>query len=499
MKPYDIIIAGAGLGGLATAAILSKYGFSVCVVEKHFQPGGSLQNFTRKGVVFDTGAHYVGGVDEGQNLQVILKFLGVWDRLNLKKMDEDAYDIFTFVDRAKTYVHAQGFDFFKTRLLEQFPKEEKALQAYIKLIQDIANDYPLFKFKKTRKTIFDSEYLHTPLAIALKKITKNVELQNALTGNNLLYAGEFNRTPVSVHGLIHYSYVESAYRFVDGASQLTHALVDEVKKNGGEVMLNAKVERFDFDNSHIRSITLADGRVIEGKNFISNIHPSSTFRLIDEHHVRKVFRNRMLNLENTCSIFTLYGVFKDKAFPYLNSNHYIYRGDNVWSLENYDKETWPAAGLFLTQPAKGQSEYAKGFTMMVYMKYEEVKAWENTTIEKRGDAYKEFKEEKTARVMDLIEQKFPGFRSSVAHVYTSTPLTYRDYTGTERGSLYGVVRDANDSLKNLVLPNTKISNLFFVGQNTVLHGVLGVLIGSLLVSSNFINFDKLLDDLNTTG
>lgn len=74
---YDVIIIGSGLGGLACAHILSKAGKNVLVLEKEAQPGGCLQSYKRNGFTFDTGFHYVGGLEEGQSLYAAFKMLGL--------------------------------------------------------------------------------------------------------------------------------------------------------------------------------------------------------------------------------------------------------------------------------------------------------------------------------------------------------------------------------------------------------------------------------------
>ena len=67
-KKYDIVIIGSGIGGLICGNVLAKEGLSVCVLEKNKQIGGSLQTFSRDKTVFDSGVHYIGGLDKGQNL-----------------------------------------------------------------------------------------------------------------------------------------------------------------------------------------------------------------------------------------------------------------------------------------------------------------------------------------------------------------------------------------------------------------------------------------------
>ena len=63
MKKYDVVIVGSGIGGLSTALILAKNGKKVCVLEKNQQLGGNLQVFSRDKKIFDTGVHYLGGLD----------------------------------------------------------------------------------------------------------------------------------------------------------------------------------------------------------------------------------------------------------------------------------------------------------------------------------------------------------------------------------------------------------------------------------------------------
>ena len=74
----------------------------------------------------------------------------------------------------------------------------------------------------------------------------------------------------------------------------------------------------------------------------------------------------------------------------------------------------------------------------------------------------------------------PLLKESVQSVYTSTPLTYRDYTGAVRGTAYGIRKDCNNLTQTLLTPKTPFANLYFTGQNLNLHGILGVSLTSLL-------------------
>jgi len=131
MTKYDVAIIGAGLGGLVSAVILSKEGKKVVLVEKGKHLGGSLQGFSRQGVFFDTGGHYVGGMEPGQNLYRYLNYLGVADKLNIERMDEDGFDRIIFGRQQKEYAYAQGFDNFVEKMSEDFPEHRNEIQNYI--------------------------------------------------------------------------------------------------------------------------------------------------------------------------------------------------------------------------------------------------------------------------------------------------------------------------------------------------------------------------------
>ncbi|MCK4662763.1 MAG: NAD(P)/FAD-dependent oxidoreductase [Bacteroidales bacterium] len=497
MQKYDILIIGSGLGGLICASILSKNGYNVCVLEKNHQIGGSIQNFSRDGVVFDTGAHYVGGLDEGQNLYQYFKYLGLNDKLNVKKLDINAFDIISFGDDKKDYPFAMGYENFKNQLEQYFPEEREALNNYIDKFIEISNVFPLYKLKLPNSSFMESEYFKISTNSFLNKLTKNIRLRNVLAGTNLLYAGETDKTPLYIHSLINNSYIESAYRFVGGSSQMAELLSDTIKQNGGTIIKNSEVQEFLFKDKTITAVKLANGEEVYADNFISNIHPARTFEMMPKDKLRKVYRNRICELENTISVFTLYITLKENSFNYLNQNIYYYKQNNVWTASTYDKAEWPESYMLLTQASDVNNKYANGITVMAYMKYNELKKWENTTVEKRGSDYKEFKQKKADELLNLIEEKFPDIRKHIKSVYTSTPLTYRDYIATKDGSLYGILRDCNEPIKSIILPKTNVPNLYLTGQNVNLHGVLGVTIGAVLTCAEFIGMDNLITKIKS--
>jgi len=148
--------------------------------------------------------------------------------------------------------------------------------------------------------------------------------------------------------------------------------------------------------------------------------------------------------------------------------------------------------MFLTPASSKSDVWADCGIIMTYMNYEDVEEWSETEIEKRGDSYIDFKLKKAEILLDRVEERFPDFRAKIKNYYTSTPLTYRDYTGTHKGSLYGVMKDCNDPLQSYIPPKTKIPNLYMTGQNINIHGVLGVTICSLLTCGEILGVNNLI-------
>jgi len=493
MNKYDAVIIGSGLGGLLSGFILSKEGMKVCILEQNSQIGGCLQNFTREGCIFDSGAHYIGGLSEGQNLHQYFKYFGLIDKLNLKKLDDDCFDLISL--GGKDYKYATGFEQFSETMKNYFPKEKEAIDKYCNKLIEITDSFPLYNLNHISEDITKSRFLNQSISGFLDEITTNTTLKNVLAGSNVIYAGIENKTPLYMHALAMKGYIDSAWRVVDGSSNIANIIADSIIQNGGKIFKNSKVVRLASDSNKIKYAELETGEQFEADNFISNIYPANTLDMINHDSIRKVYRDRINSLENTISVFSLYIVLKKNTFEYLNYNVYHFNSNNVWTVSSYDTAEWPEGYMLLTPISSKTNRYADCITVLTYMKYDEVKKWENSTIGQRGNEYIEFKNRKAEIMIDSLEKKFPGIRSKIKSYYTSSPLTYRDYIGTREGALYGINRDCNETYKYMINPRTKIPNLFFTGQNINLHGVFGVTIGSVLTCAELLGINYIVDKI----
>lgn len=498
---YDIVIIGSGLGGLVSANILAREGYSVCVLEKNNQYGGNLQTFVRDKTIFDTGVHYIGGLSEGQNLYQYFRYLDIIDDLNLKKLDENGFDVITFDNDDREYKYAQGYENFIETLVAQFPEEKDAIKTYCDKLQETCTQFPLYELKHGKPYYDNTETFQVQAKAYINSLTKNKKLRAVLAGTNFLYAGDGERTPFYVHALSVNSYIESAYRCVNGGSQISKVLIRKLKQYGGETYKHHEVVKFNFEEGRITSVHTGNGKEVRANIFISNIEPKLTIKLIGEDKFRKSYVSRIKNIENTVSAFSLYIVLKPGTFKYLNKNYYHFRDDTkVWDAQNYTEESWPEGYMVSMGIKKGNETWGDSFTAMTYMRYDEMEPWENSfnTVackNDRGQTYEEFKADRTERFLQELEKKFPDLRECIHAVYSSTPLSYRDYIGCHRGSMYGYVKDVNNLMRSFVSPRTKISNLFFTGQSINMHGILGVTIGAVITCSGILGKDHLLNSI----
>jgi phytoene dehydrogenase-like protein len=100
-----------------------------------------------------------------------------------------------------------------------------------------------------------------------------------------------------------------------------------------------------------------------------------------------------------------------------------------------------------------------------------------------------------------VAEHIPGLKDlaspedAIENIYTSTSLSYRDYTGTPSGSAYGIRKNHEQLMTTLLSPRTPEPNLFLTGQNLNLHGVLGVSMTSFFTCAEIIGMDSAIKEV----
>jgi all-trans-retinol 13,14-reductase len=492
---YDILIIGAGLGGLQCASILSRKGFSVCVLEKNKNPGGTLQNFHLGESTFSSGMHYLGSLNEGQILNKLFRYFNILDGLKLKKMGEDVFDRFIIGESQVDY--PMGWDKFEEKMNGYFPTEKKAISAYTAMIRSVADSQAIYNLQPPNNyDIRKNPHLEKGIYPAVKSITKNIDLQNALTALNFVYAGDKNSSSLYTHALINNYYIQSAWRLRGGSAQIAELLSRNISQNGGKVFTEKEVSKLVFTEDKLCGVELKSGETIFGKKIISNIHPALTVNMIPEGKVRKSFRNRLSTLPNTISVFGLHLRLKPGKVPYLNHNLHFYRNKDVWPVTSYSKDKWPGYFYLYTPAGEDDGVFTDSLSIYSYMNFDEVANWAGVSKAERGNVYQEWKEKKASLLIDEASKLLPELKGNIIDWIAATPLTYRDYIGTTDGAMYGTLRDYHDPMASYIFPRTKIPNLFFTGQNINLHGMLGVSISSLLTCGEIIGLPEIIKEVN---
>ena len=479
-----VIIIGSGFGGLSCGFILQKNGYDVTVLEQGTQVGGCLQCFSRQGVKFETGMHFIGSAAKGQTMHRMMDYLGLGD-VQLDALAPNGYD--TVALGGEQFRFPNGREAFIEQMADYFPKEKDNLRRYIDLVARIASASTLNSLTSDERDLAaNTEYQTRSINEVLDGLFRDEMLKSVLVGNLPLYAAERDKTPFSQHAFIMDFYNQSAYRVVGGSDALAQSLARSIRAMGGQVLTGKKVRRIVCNDTQATGVETAEECFYPADTIISTVHPARLLEMLDTKLIRPAFRNRLSSIPNTTGCFSLYIKFKENAMPYMNTNYYGYQASSPWDCGQDDF-------LYMHHCHEPQPRYARSGVVLSYMSFDEVARWQGTTVGHRGSDYEGFKRCRAERLIGAVEKLHPGFASAIDTYYTSTPLTYLNYTGTAAGSMYGVAKDIHLGAAGRVPYRTKVPNLLLAGQNVNSHGIMGVLVGTIVTCSDLIPKDSWLN------
>lgn len=482
------------MGGLSCGVVLAKNGYRVTVLEQALQTGGCLQSFTRRGEKFDTGMHFVGSAAKGQLLDKLLRYLEVSDHIQLSPLDTSGYDVISL--EGHHFRFANGREAFIEELCRDFPHQRRQLSDYYDLIEKVAGASSLHALKDAESDrAINTEFQLRSINNVIDQVITDPLLANVLVGSLPLYAAEKDKTPFATHAFIMDFYNQSAYRIVGGSNRIANSMKRTIEQYGGEVLTRHKVTKIVCDDQKATGVEVNGETFIPADYVISDAHPMRTLELLDTKLIRPAFRSRINAMPQTVSNFSVYLHFKENSVPYMNNNFYQYNYGTPWGCEHYNEEDWPKGYLYMHFCDEVAPRYARTGVILSYMYMKDVERWKGTSVGRRGADYEAFKQEKAEKLLRSLEQQFPGICKNIEHYYTSTPLTYLDYTGTEGGSMYGIAKDITLGAAARVPHKTKVPNVYQTGQNINSHGILGVLVGTIVTCSEFLTAKTIYEQI----
>ena len=474
MEKADVIVIGGGFAGLTCALALAKAGKQVLVLEKEPVPGGAFQSFRRKGQLFDTGFHYVGGVGEGEVMRPIVTFFGLED-LPWQRLDDDFLEIHR---HGKTYTLQRGHDRFAEALSKAFHDEKPAIDELVRIMRDI-NEH-IYETVLPNKENRMSKLMAVSAKTYLESHFTSPELRDILCGQSLT-TELTDELPLYSFLQSLNSFIQGAYRLKGGGETLIRRLEENLLAAGGELLTRKTVSGFTLsDEGKVSTVRCTDSTEYTADAFISTLHPAQTIALVPEcPQIRGILRRRMQRMANTVGMFTVQLALKPNTVPYRNRSVSILEGDDLWQTPCGKDD--PVRNMLVSYNVPSEGNFAS------------VSEWADSSVGHRPEAYKDFKQHKAKKCIDLAMHYIPELQDNIVEYWTSTPLTYRDYTGIPQGSAFGVRKSCTNLIGTVTSPATPIPNLFLSGQNLMLHGMLGTAMSSLL-TCNIVCGRNLLED-----
>lgn len=475
---YDVIVVGAGNGGLVAAATTAKSGLKTLLLEKNNLPGGCASSFVRGRFEFEPSLHElcsVGTEEEPDQVTEIFNNLGVkieWQRDDILfrtiVKGENGYDV-----RVKAGVEA-FCDSLEAAVpgcresvhsLFDVEKINEAAVAYNEKMKGKPNLLKmLIKYTDfIRSSSHSVEEMMTALGIPEKA-------QNIIN-TYWSYLG----VPTDELNAFHFLLMVNSY-VKDGvviphyrSHELAIALAEAVQRFGGDIWYNSEVTKFLFNEKGAVCGVVANGQELYAKEVISNIIPHSVYNLSEQRHIPQI----ALKLANArtfgLSMMTAYigldctkeelGIEDYTIFVASDANprrQFDNRKKDLLYIVNCLNVIIPDCSpegtcmLFVTVPWLGSDFPA-------LLKPQDYKKYRTEFIRKYIEDFE--------KLMNI------DIQSHIEEIEYATPATFARYLGTPEGTAYGYAVTKWDSVmaRNTAKEKTKIPGLSFCGG----HGING--------------------------
>ena len=491
MSKSEIIVVGAGIAGLTSAAILSKYGFKVTLIESHSQAGGCAGTFKRKNYIFDVGATQVAGLEEGGIHSKI------FDYLQIPPPQATILDPSCVVDlndgSQPIKICYESKEWIKERRL-QFPGSDKFWNLCYLIHQNnwkFANKNPVLPFNNLwdlsqffnalspmnlftgiliKSSMYDllkfcgchkDERLITFLNLQLKLYSQeDVFNTAALYGCTVL---QMSQNP---HGLFHLK---------DSMQALSKSLEFSLEETGVDIFFNEKVNllKYDSKNKFWKVFTNKGSKNFEyiSKDVVYTPPPQSLLKNLDGKSERlKKFLTNIEFLPEPSGALVFYSAISKEHLKNVTSNHY--------QLVDQD-----FGSLFISFSEEGDGRAPKGEITLIASIFVSINDWQELDKE----LYLKKKKYFLRKISNAIEKKFEILPENWLHRELATPVSFEKWTNRPKGIVGGLGQNPDNFGIFGLSSRTPISGLWLCGDSIYPgEGTAGVSQSALMVSRQII-------------
>jgi phytoene dehydrogenase-like protein len=450
---YDVIIIGAGIGGLTCGAALAKAGKRVLICEQHTKPGGYVTSFKRKGFTFDGGLQSFGS---NGLVFPILKELGLYDKVRFAPAHLQIITPHVKLDLG-------SLPQVKERLKRAFPQAKGQLDSYFRELQRLATPIeemftggkpalPLLSGSEKAAAMFSFPFTNISLlrnVIQYQRMTSLDFIDEYITDARLklilVTVSYYPVTSVMVMAGLWYTFMKDYWYPIGGMQNFANLFADLIERNGGTISLGTRVDQIMVESGVAAGVKLADGRQVQSQFVVSNIDWKQTFaKLIERNYLEEEFVAHIEKAKVSETTFCVYlGTNLDRS-SFEGLAHHVYYlpsySKHFSERDVSDPDFFRDCVIWLALPSISDHSLApRGksvVTLMTNAPYDYLGKWK-TEDGRRTEAYRKLKEKIADQLIAIAERVIPGLSRHIVVRQIATPLTYERYTLNSEGASAG--------------------------------------------------------------